>query len=168
MRKTTLAAAAFALGGAAAQAQSIVEIAAGDERFETLVAAVTAADLVDTLQGPGPFTVFAPTDAAFAALPEGTLDSLLQPENVGTLTDILLYHVDDRSLTSDMLPARSILVRPVLTSARLCITRGPAGVTLGDSTDTLANVVVADIAADNGVVHVIDRVLIPGARPDCH
>jgi len=82
----------------------VVEIAAGDERFSTLVAAVTAAGLAETLSGPGPFTVYAPVNDAFAALPEGTVESLLQPENKGQLTNVLLYHVDDRKLTAGMIP----------------------------------------------------------------
>ena len=95
MKAKMLAAAAFATLAAtsAVQAQSITEIAAGDERFTTLVAAVTAAGLAETLAGPGPFTVYAPVNDAFAALPAGTVENLLKPENKGQLTDILLYHV---------------------------------------------------------------------------
>jgi uncharacterized surface protein with fasciclin (FAS1) repeats len=168
IRSLALAAsAAFGLASAA-QAQSIVEIAAGDERFSTLVTAVQTAGLADTLAGPGPFTVFAPTDAAFAALPDGQVEALLQPQNREALTQILLYHVDDRRLTASMIPAGSNYFRPVLDSARLCITKGGGGVSIADSTDQSANVVVADIAADNGVIHVVDKVLIPGVRPDCH
>ena len=94
--KLTLAMLAFS--ATAAQADSITAIAAADERFSTLVAAVTAAGLAETLAGPGPFTVFAPVNDAFAALPAGTVETLLKPENKGQLTDILLYHVDDRNL----------------------------------------------------------------------
>ncbi|MBF9049191.1 fasciclin domain-containing protein [Roseobacter sp. HKCCD9010] len=159
---------AATLMGSAASANTIVDIAAADERFSTLVAAVTAAGLVDTLSGPGPFTVFAPVNDAFAALPEGTVETLLLPENQGQLTDILLYHVDDRELTSGMLPNGSIYIRPALTSARLCVTAGSGGVSIADGSGEMANVVIADIEADNGVIHVIDRVLIPGDRPACH
>ncbi len=163
-----LAAAAALTLSTTAQAQSIVDIAAGDERFTTLVAAVTAAGLAETLAGPGPFTVFAPVNDAFAALPEGTVETLLKPENKGQLTDVLLYHVDDRTLTAAAIPSGSTYFKPLLTSQRLCITKGADGVTIADGTGSVANVVVADIIADNGVIHVIDKVLLPGTRPACH
>ncbi|GIT90374.1 fasciclin [Jannaschia pagri] len=166
--KTLLAAAAIAVTGTAASAASIAEIATQDGRFGTLLAAVEAAGLTDTLAGPGQFTVFAPLDDAFAALPAGTVETLLQPENKDQLTDVLLYHVDDRVLTSGQIPAGSIYVKPILTSARLCVTKSGGGVSIADSTDQMANVVVADIQADNGVIHVVDKVLLPGARPACH
>lgn len=163
-----IAAGALALGVLSAPTQAraadIVDIAANNEDFETLVAAVSAADLVDTLKGPGPFTVFAPTDAAFAALPDGLLESLLKPENKGQLTDILLYHVDDRALFSSQLPHRTIPIRPILSSEKLCVTRRNGEVSIGDGSDQLAFVVAADIRADNGVIHVIDKVLIPGRK----
>lgn len=167
--RTAVAAAAvtLSLSGAAA-AQSIVEIAAGDDRFSTLVAAVQAADLAETLSGPGPFTVYAPVNDAFAALPDGTVDTLLQPENKGQLTDVLLYHVDDRNLTAEMIPHGSNYFKPMLTSERICITRDGGDVTIADGTGDNANVVIANIEADNGVIHVIDKVLLPGTRPACH
>lgn len=170
MTKAGFLATAFAVLtlGHAAQAQSITEIAVGDERFSTLVAAVTAAGLAETLAGPGPFTVFAPVNDAFAALPAGTVETLLKPENKGQLTDVLLYHVDDRILTAAAIPSGSNYFKPLLTSQRLCITKGAAGVTIADGTGAVANVVVADIKADNGVIHVIDKVLLPGTRPACH
>ena len=157
-------AASFAVAAPTAKADDIVDIAAGDDRFETLVAAVTAAGLVDTLKGPGPFTVFAPVDDAFAALPDGTVETLLKPENKGQLTDILLYHVDDRRLESTDLPHRTIPIRPILSSSKLCVTKGRGGVTIGDSTGDVATVVIADIQASNGVIHVVDKVLLPGAN----
>jgi uncharacterized surface protein with fasciclin (FAS1) repeats len=167
--KLTLALAALAITtSTAVQAANIVEIAAGDERFTTLVAAVTAAGLAETLSGPGPFTVFAPVNEAFAALPAGTVETLLKPENKGQLTDVLLYHVDDRRLTAAGIPAGSNYFKPLLASQRLCITKGSGGVSIADGTGTSANVVVADIIADNGVIHVIDKVLLPGTRPACH
>ena len=166
--KMKLALAALALSSSMANAQSIVDIAAGDERFTTLVAAVTAAGLAETLSGPGPFTVYAPVNDAFAALPAGTVETLLKPENKGQLTDILLYHVDDRKLTAAMIPNGSTTFKPVLTSQRLCITKGADGVTIADGTGEMATVIVADIMADNGVIHVIDKVLLPGKRPACH
>ncbi len=159
--------AALALGNAV-QAANIVEIAASDERFTTLVAAVTEAGLAETLAGPGPFTVFAPTNDAFAALPEGTVATLLKPENRQQLTDILLYHVDDRKLTAAGIPVGSTTFKPVLTSQRTCVTNSGTAVTIADGTGEVATVIVADIMADNGVIHVIDKVLLPGTRPNCH
>lgn len=160
------AAATLALTGTAS-ANTIVDIAAGDERFSTLVAAVTAAGLVETLQGPGPFTVYAPVNEAFAALPEGTVDTLLKPENKQQLTNVLLYHVDDRKLMAGQIPGGSNYFKPVLADARLCITKGANGVSIDDGSGATANVVIADIVADNGVIHVVDKVLLPGDRPSC-
>ena len=166
--KTMIAAAATAVTFAgAANAASIAEIASGDERFSTLVAAVSAAGLVETLAGPGNFTVYAPVNEAFAALPEGTVETLLQPENKDQLTNVLLYHVDDRVLKSNMFAAGANYYKPILESERLCINAGN-GVTIADGTGEVANVVIADIVADNGVIHVIDKVLLPGTRPSCH
>jgi uncharacterized surface protein with fasciclin (FAS1) repeats len=167
--RTFAAAAAAALTFAtAAQSATIVEIASGDERFSTLVAAVSAAGLVDALSGPGPFTVFAPTNDAFAALPAGTVETLLKPENKQQLTDILLYHVDDRKLPAAAIPGGSNYFKPLLTAQRLCITSDGTAVTIADGTGEVATVIVADIMADNGVIHVIDKVLLPGTRPACH
>ena len=168
MKKTVMLAATILSLGTTAQAKTIVEIAAGDDRFTTLVAAVTAAGLAETLSGPGPFTVYAPVNDAFAALPAGTVDTLLKPENKGQLTDILLYHVDDRKLLAGDIPVGSTTFKPVLTSQRLCITKSGAGVTIADGTGEMATVIIADLVADNGVIHVIDKVLIPGKRPACH
>ena len=166
--KSLIQAAAISLATTgAASAANIVEIAAGDERFSTLVAAVSAAGLADTLSGPGPFTVYAPVNEAFAALPEGTVETLLQPENRDQLTNVLLYHVDDRKLRAADFPHGSTYFKPVLASERLCITARD-GVTIADGTGEVANVVIADIVADNGVIHVIDKVLLPGTRPACH
>lgn len=166
--KSTVTAAALALTATAAQADSIVGIASADERFSTLVAAVQAAGLVDALAGSGPFTVYAPVNDAFAALPEGTVESLLMPENKDQLTNILLYHVDDRSLPAANIPMGSNYFKPMLESERLCITKNADGVMIADGTGEMANVVIADIQADNGVIHVIDKVLLPGDRPSCH
>lgn len=166
--KTAFAAAALSFSAFTAQASNIVEIAAGDDRFSTLVAAVTAAGLAETLSGPGPFTVYAPVNDAFAALPEGTVETLLKPENKEQLTNVLLYHVDDRELTSGMIPSGSNYFKPILAGERLCITSGSDGVTIADGTGEMANVIIADIQADNGVIHVVDKVLLPGARPACH
>jgi len=171
MKKFTKIAAAAATAltlGTAAQAANIVEIAAGDDRFTTLVAAVTAADLAGTLSGPGPFTVFAPVNDAFDALPAGTVETLLKPENKGQLTNVLLYHVDDRNLTAEKIPTGSNYFKPILASERLCISKGADGVKIADGTGEMANVVIANIKADNGVIHVVDKVLLPGTRPACH
>ena len=132
----------------------IVDIAASNGSFNTLVAAVTAAGLVDTLKGPGPFTVFAPTDAAFAALPAGTVDNLLLPENKDQLTAILTYHVVPGAVTSDQLAGQRLSVATV-NGANVHID-GRNGVKVED-----ANVTTADIIASNGVIHVIDSVLLP-------
>ena len=169
-RASTLAATLFAatLGTSAMASNTIVDIAVGDDRFSTLVAAVSAAGLVETLQGEGPFTVYAPVNDAFAALPAGTVETLLEPANKGQLTNVLLYHVDDRNLTAGMIPHGSNYFKPVLESERLCITRSQDGVMIADGTGEMANVIIADIEADNGVIHVIDKVLLPGTRPDCH
>jgi uncharacterized surface protein with fasciclin (FAS1) repeats len=130
----------------------IVEIAATTEGFSTLVAALSAADLVETLQGEGPFTVFAPTDEAFAALPDGLLDSLLEPENSELLTRILTYHVVAGDVRSgDIEPGA------VTTVEGSDVTLDTAdGVTVDG-----ANVIQADIVASNGVIHVIDAVILP-------
>ena len=167
-RLTASAVVALTLGAGIARAENIVEIAVADARFSTLVAAVTAAGLAETLSGPGPFTVFAPVNDAFAALPAGTVETLLKPENKGQLTDILLYHVDNRNLTAAGIPNGSNYFKPLLTSQRLCITKSAKGVTIDDGSGTMANVIIADIKADNGVIHVIDKVLLPGKRPACH
>jgi len=166
--KATIAATALVVAGTAATASNIVEIAAGDERFSTLIAAVTAAGLAETLSGPGPFTVYAPVNDAFAALPAGTVETLLKPENKGQLTNVLLYHVDDRNLPAAGIPAGSNYFKPLLASERLCITKSADGVMIADGTGEMANVIIADIQADNGVIHVIDKVLLPGTRPACH
>ncbi len=168
MKNLLKAAAVAAVTASSAQAATIAEIAAGDPRFSTLVAAVSAAGLVDTLNSEGPFTVFAPVNEAFAALPAGTVETLLEPQNKGQLTDVLLYHVDDRNLTAEQIPNGSNYFKPVLASERLCITKGAQGVTIADGSGQSANVVIANIKASNGVIHVIDKVLLPGARPDCH
>ena len=168
LRKLAAVTAATLTFGTAAQATNIVEIASGDDRFTTLVASVSAAGLIETLQGTRSFTVFAPLNDAFAALPTGTVETLLKPENKGDLTKILLYHVDDRNLTAKAIPTGSNYFKPILASERLCITKGADGVTIADGTGEMGTVVVANIKADNGVIHVIDKVLLPGTRPACH
>ena len=131
---------------------TIVDVASGAGNFNTLVAAVTAADLVETLSGTGPFTVFAPTDEAFAALPAGVLDALLLPENKEILVKILTYHV-----VSGIVMAADITDGDVATvegSNVMLVTT--SGVKVND-----ANVVSADVPASNGVIHAIDAVILP-------
>lgn len=132
----------------------IVDIAASNPDFSTLVAAVKAAGLVETLKGDGPFTVFAPTNAAFAALPAGTVESLLKPENKAKLAAILTYHVVPGAVTSDQLAGKRLDVATV--NGKTVHVDGRKGVKVNKST-----VVAADIKASNGVIHVIDRVLLP-------
>ncbi len=136
--------------------QDIVDIAVGDGRFTTLVAAVQAAGLVDTLKSAGPFTVFAPTDDAFAKLPAGTIDELLKPENKQALTDILLYHVvSGKVLASDVVN---------LTSATTVLGKDvTVKVDMGKVYINDAQVIITDIEASNGVIHVIDSVILPPA-----
>ncbi len=138
---------------------NIVEIAASDPNFSTLVAAVTAADLAGTLSGPGPFTVFAPTNAAFAALPPGTVDTLLLPENKDQLVSILTYHVVPGAITSDQIIGQSLSVQTV--EGRNVRVDGRAGKFGSGVRVNDANVTTADIIASNGVIHVIDKVLLP-------
>ncbi|WP_299298195.1 fasciclin domain-containing protein [uncultured Tateyamaria sp.] len=151
---TTIAAATFATGAIAGAAKKdIVDTAASAGSFETLVAAVQAAGLVDTLKGDGPFTVFAPTDAAFAALPEGTVETLLKPENKDQLAAILTYHVVpgkvmSTDLTDDM---EATTVQGEAVTIDL-----DNGVMVEEAT-----VVSADIETSNGVIHVIDKVILP-------
>ena len=131
---------------------TIVDVAVGAGNFNTLVAAVTAADLVETLSGPGPFTVFAPTDEAFAALPAGVLDALLLPENKAVLAKILTYHV-----LSGQVMAADVTDGDVATVEGQTVALSTAmGVTVNG-----ANVVAADVMASNGVIHAIDAVILP-------
>jgi uncharacterized surface protein with fasciclin (FAS1) repeats len=134
--------------------QNIVEVAAGNPDFETLVAAIKAAGLVETLSGKGPFTVFAPTDDAFAKLPPGTLEDLLKPENKEKLVSILTYHV-----VSGKVKAADVVKLDTATT----VNGKAADVNVANGKVTIdnANVTATDIAASNGVIHVIDTVIIP-------
>ena len=158
--KATVGAAAFAALVACAPTEmddgdDIVDIAAGNEDFSTLVAAVSAAGLVETLKSEGPFTVFAPTNDAFAALPEGTVESLLLPENKDQLVAVLTYHVVPGAVTSDQLIGQSLSVATVQGDT-VDIDATGGGVMVDG-----ANVTTADIIATNGVIHVIDSVILP-------
>jgi uncharacterized surface protein with fasciclin (FAS1) repeats len=137
---------------APAEVGDIVAVASGAGSFSTLVAAVQAAGLVETLQGEGPFTVFAPTDDAFAALPAGVLDKLLLPENQDVLVKILTYHV-----VAGKVMAADVTAGDVATVEGQTI----ALATDGGVTVNGANVVTADVEASNGVIHVIDAVILP-------
>lgn len=137
----------------AAQPETVVAVAAGDSQFSTLVTAIKAAGLVDTLNGPGPFTVFAPTDEAFAKLPAGTLEDLLKPENKAKLAAILTYHV---------VPGK-VMAADVKTSMPKTVNGKALDIKVSDDGVTVnkAKVVKTDIPASNGVIHVVDTVLLP-------
>jgi len=137
-----------------AQSKDIVDLAVETESLSTLVAAVKAADLVATLKGDGPFTVFAPTNEAFTALPEGTLDNLLKPENKDQLVAILTYHVvPGKVMSTDLSDGMSAATAQ---GQKINIGIGKEGVMIND-----AKVVAADVKASNGVVHIIDKVILP-------
>ncbi len=174
--KTLLIAAAIAspalaanpmVGGAPMYAsKTIVDNAVNSKDHTTLVAAVSAAGLVPTLQGPGPFTVFAPTNAAFAKLPAGTVDSLLKPANKAALTGVLTYHV-----VPGMLTAKELMTMAMQNGGKASLTtvQGETLVassdgrmlTLTDRKGSRSNVTIADVRQSNGVIHVIDSVLLP-------
>jgi uncharacterized surface protein with fasciclin (FAS1) repeats len=133
---------------------NIVETAVNHGSFKTLVAAVTAAELVETLSGKGPFTVFAPLDDAFAALPAGTVDSLVQPENKAKLQGILTYHVvAGKVLSTDLTDG---MKAKTVNGAEITIHLKDGKVLIND-----AEVVVADVETDNGVIHAINKVIMP-------
>lgn len=137
---------------APAEAQTIVDIASGNDDFSTLVDAVVAADLAETLAGDGPFTVFAPTNDAFAALPEGLVEKLLLPENKDVLVAILTYHVVAGKVMAADVAAGDV---PSVQGENITVT------TDGGVKVNTANVVTTDIVASNGVIHVIDAVIVP-------
>ena len=160
MKRTSFIAAAFAVAltlvtnnVTAAEGKTVVAVAVEAGQFKTLVAAVKAAGLVDTLNGKGPFTVFAPTDEAFAKLPAGTVETLLKPENKEKLVGILTYHV----------VAGKVMAADVKTMSAKTVNGKEAAIKVdgGKVTIGAATVVKTDIAASNGVIHVIDTVLIP-------
>ncbi len=138
----------------------IVDTAVGAGSFNTLAAALTAAGLVDTLKGPGPFTVFAPTDDAFAKLPEGTVEELLKDPS-GTLTQILTCHVVLGAVMAATVATLDGQKVATVQGTELTVEVSEAGVTLVDGTGARVKVVTTDVAASNGVIHVIDGVLLP-------
>jgi len=137
-----------------AQGKDIVDTAVAAGQFKTLAAALQAAGLVDTLKGPGPFTVFAPTDAAFAKLPAGTVESLLKPENKAKLTAILTYHVVPGAVKAEQVT--KLDEAKTVNGAMVKVSTDHGKVMINN-----ANVVKADIPASNGVIHVIDTVILP-------
>lgn len=158
MRKLIIgltAATLVTLGSVPSYAADLVDTAVKAGQFNTLAAALKAAGLIDTLKGKGPFTVFAPTDAAFAKLPAGTVENLLKPENKGKLVQILTYHVVPGKIMSTSLAGKKTAAKTV-EGRDISI-----DATIGSVKVNSANVVSADIPADNGVIHVIDAVVIP-------
>jgi len=149
-----IASLSFVFAGTTFAADDIVDTAAANGQFTTLVAAIQAAGLVDTLKSEGPFTVFAPTDAAFAALPDGTVENLLKPENKDQLIAVLTYHVVPGKVMSADIAGKSLQVASVQ-GGELSV-NATDGVKVDDAT-----VVMADIETSNGVIHVIDTVVLP-------
>ena len=155
------------VGGAPMLAsKDIIDNAVNSKDHTTLVAAVKAAGLVNTLKGPGPFTVFAPTNAAFAALPAGTVDTLLKPENKATLTKVLTYHVvagkwDAAAISKMIADGKGMATIKTVSGGMLTAKASGMGVTVTDEKGGVANVTIADVYQSNGVIHVIDKVLLP-------
>jgi uncharacterized surface protein with fasciclin (FAS1) repeats len=145
---------ALSAGNVAKAGGDIVDTAASAGSFNTLVAAVKAADLVDTLKGPGPFTVFAPTDEAFAKLPAGTVEDLLKPENKDKLIAVLTYHVVPGKVMSSDIAGQKLSVATAQ-GGKINV-NATSGVMIND-----AKVIAADVDASNGVIHVIDKVILP-------
>ncbi|EJE49153.1 secreted/surface protein with fasciclin-like repeats [Acidovorax sp. CF316] len=155
------------VGGAPMLAsKDIIDNAVNSKDHTTLVAAVKAAGLVDTLKGPGPFTVFAPTNAAFAALPAGTVDTLLKPENKATLTTVLTYHVvagkwDAAALSKMIADGKGMASIKTVAGGMLTAKASGKTIMLTDEKGGTANVTIADVYQSNGVIHVVDKVLLP-------
>jgi uncharacterized surface protein with fasciclin (FAS1) repeats len=156
------------LGGflSASAQKTVVDVAVGSKAHTTLVAAVKAADLVATLQGAGPFTVFAPTNDAFAKLPAGTVDNLLKPENKATLTKILTYHVvagnlDAAAVLKAIKDGKGKVTLTTVSGGKLTASLKNGKVILTDEKGGVATVTATDLKAGNGVVHVIDAVVMP-------
>ena len=155
------------VGGAPMYAtKDIIDNAVSSKDHTTLVAAVKAAGLVETLKGTGPFTVFAPTNAAFAALPPGTVDTLLKPENKPTLTGILTYHVvagkmDAAALSKAIADGKGKAMIKTVAGGTLTAMKSSTGITVTDEKGGSAKVAIADVYQSNGVIHVVDKVLLP-------
>ena len=145
---------------------NIVEVASANDNFTTLVAAVTAANLGETLSGDGPFTVFAPTNDAFAKLPAGTVDMLLKPENIDKLKSILTYHVisgkfDAATVIEAIKTSNNKYTVTTVQGAKIDLSLKDDKVMLTDATGAMATVVMPDVAASNGIIHAIDAVVMP-------
>ena len=145
---------------------NIVEVAVSNDQFTTLVAAVTAADLVEALSGEGPFTVFAPTNDAFGKLPEGTVESLVQPDNKETLTGILTYHVvsgkfESAAVIEAITSNGGTFTVETLQGGTIDLSIENDSVVLTDAKGSKATVIIPDVAASNGVIHAIDAVVMP-------
>ena len=155
------------VGGAPMLAsKDIIDNAVNSKDHTTLVAAVKAAGLVETLKGTGPFTVFAPTNAAFAALPAGTVDTLLKPENKGTLTTILTYHVvagkfDAAAISKMIMDGKGMASIKTVSGGTLVAKANGSKIMLTDEKGGMATVTIGDVYQSNGVIHVIDKVLLP-------
>ena len=164
---TITAIAQVTVGGAPMYAsKDIIDNAVNSKDHTTLVAAVKAAGLVETLKGPGPFTVFAPTNAAFAALPAGTVDTLLKPESKPTLTKVLTYHVvsgkmDATALMAAVKAGNGKAMVKTVSGGTLTATSNGSAVMVMDESGGTANVAIADVIQSNGVIHVVDKVLLP-------
>lgn len=149
-----VAALGIVAGGTSARAADIVDTAVAAGQFKTLATALTQAGLVSTLKGSGPFTVFAPTDAAFAKLPAGTVEDLLKPENKDKVTAILTYHVvPGRVMAADVVKLQQA---KTVNGKELKVSAKGSGVMIND-----ANVTKTDVAASNGVIHIVDTVILP-------
>ena len=145
---------------------TIVDVAAGNADFSTLVAAVKAAGLVETLSSEGPFTVFAPTNAAFDKLPAGTVDGLLKPENLEKLKGLLTYHVvagkfDAAAVTDAITKGNGKFTVTTVQGGKIVLSLKDGSVILTDANGKTSTVVMADVAASNGVIHAIDSVVMP-------
>lgn len=165
---TSVAAMADVMVGGAAMLPSkdIIDNAVNSKDHTTLVAAVKAAGLVETLKGPGPFTVFAPTNAAFAALPAGTVDTLLKPENKAALSKVLTYHVvagkfDAAAVSKMIMDGKGSAMIKTVSGGMLTAQSAGGKVMLTDEKGGTATVTIADVYQSNGVIHVIDKVLLP-------
>lgn len=146
--------------------KDIIDNAVNSTDHTTLVAAVKAAGLVDTLKGPGPFTVFAPTNSAFSALPAGTVDTLLKPENKGQLTKVLTYHVvpgklDSAALAKQISDGGGKAMLKTVAGGTLTVSGSGKSMTVTDESGSTSKITIADVNQSNGVIHVVDKVALP-------
>lgn len=156
----------FGIGSVSAQSKDVVDTAIGSADHTTLVAAVKAAGLVETLKGSGPFTVFAPTNSAFAALPAGTVETLLKPENKAMLTKILTYHVvagniDSKAVAKAIKKGNGTATLTTVSGGKLMARMEGDSVVLIDEKGGKSKITAVDLKSSNGVIHVIDTVVMP-------